>query len=73
MLIHVLERSLLALNLCAAIDRISAFMTKLFTERVEQDHRSISIASAATLAAGPNSMVELGEYAYYLKLRCNII
>ena len=39
MLRHVLERSLLGLNMCAAIGGIAAFMTKLFTERLEQEHR----------------------------------
>ena len=69
MLIHALERPLLGLNMYAAIYKIAPFITTLFTEQVEQDHRCISIASEATLAAGPDSMVEMGDYVYYLKLR----
>ena len=69
MLRHALERPLLGLTIYAAIYRIASFITTLFTEQVEQDHRCISIASGATLAAGPDSMAEIGDYVHYLKLR----
>ena len=69
MLRHALERPLLGLNMYAVIWRIAAFITTLFTDQVEQDHRCISIASGATLAAEHNSPVEIGDYVYYLKRR----
>ena len=69
MLRHALERPLRGLDMYVAIYRIAPFITTLFTEQVEQDHRCISIASGATLAAGPDSMVEIGDYVYYLKLQ----